>query len=96
LIKYKKIKIEVPKIKKEIILPLIGGILYFGNASFNVMAYRYIEGSIVSMLHQLNAVWLFLLGVFIFKEINWRQHRKQLLLGIIFAILGIIALLYAQ
>lgn len=50
-------------------LPLLGGLLFFGNASFYLLAYFRLEGSIVMMLHQLNAVWLLLLGVFALRII---------------------------
>jgi glucose uptake protein GlcU len=38
---------------------------------------------------QFNAVWTILIGVLIFKEINWRKHWLRLLVGIILAIVSI-------
>lgn len=96
IIKYKTLKIDVPNTKKEIALPLLGGVLFFGNASFNVLAYKYLEGSIVSMLHQLNAVWLLLIGVFIFKEIDFKNHWLRLAAGLILSIIGIVMLVLAK
>ena len=96
LIKYRTLRIDAPETKKEIALPLLGGVLFFGNASFNVLAYKYIEGSIVSMLHQLNAVWLFLIGVFVFKEIDFKKHWLRLLAGLILSIIGLFMLILAK
>ncbi len=96
LIKYKSIKIDVPNVKREIALPLAGGVLFFINWSFALMAYRYLEGSIVVMLHQLNAIWLLLLGVFIFKEIDFRKHWLRLVIGLVFSIIGLIMLVLAK
>ena len=75
---------------------MLGGVLFFGNASFNVLAYRYVEGSIVSMLHQLNAVWLFLIGVFVFKEIDFRKHWLRLTSGLVLSVIGVVMLILAR
>ena len=95
-VKYKTFKIDAPKLKREIALPLAGGALFFGNASFNVLAYKCIEGSIVSMLHQLNAIWLLLIGVFVFKEIDFRKHWLRLVIGLILSIVGVVMLILAK
>ena len=96
LIKYKTLKIDVPDIKREIILPLIGGVLFFGNASFSVLAYKHIEGSIAFMMHQLNAVWLLLFGVFVFKEIDFKRYWQRLLFGLVLSVAGVFMLLLAR
>jgi len=96
LIKYKKIKIDSENIKKEISLPLVGGLLYFGNATFSILAYSLIEGSIAFMMHQLNAIWLFLLGVFLFKEIDFKKYKSRLVIGLVFSIIGVAMLVMAR
>jgi glucose uptake protein GlcU len=96
LIKYKSFKINVPNIKKEIILPIAGGVLFFGNWSFALLAYCRLEGSIVLMLHQLNAIWLFLLGVFVFKEIDFKKHWLRLAAGLVFSMIGVLMLILAK
>jgi drug/metabolite transporter (DMT)-like permease len=75
---------------------LAGGVLFFGNMSFSVLAYKYLEGSIVSMLHQLNAVWLFLFGVFVFKEIDFKKYWLRLVVGLVFSIIGLLMLILAR
>jgi drug/metabolite transporter (DMT)-like permease len=82
--------------KKDNLWAIVGWCLYFWASLLSVFAYKLLPGSIVFTIVQLNAVRTVLAGVFIFKEISWKQHRKQLLLGMFFAILGVIALLYAQ
>ena len=100
LFKYRSLKINVPelprKIKREIILPVIGGVLFFGNNCFSVMAYDCMEGSIVLMLHQLNAIWLFLLGVFLFKEIDFKKYWLRLTGGLALSAAGVIMLVFAK
>jgi glucose uptake protein GlcU len=96
LIKYKTLVIDVPKTRKELLLPLLGGVLFFGNASFSVLAYCRLEGSIVMMLHQLNAIWLFLFGVFVFKEIDFKKHWLRLLIGLVLSMIGVFALILAK
>ena len=96
LIKYRTLKIDTAETKREIYLPLLGGLLFFGNASFNVLAYKYTEGSIVAMLHQLNAIWLFLIGVFLFKEIEFKKHWLRLVAGLILSIIGVVMLILAK
>ena len=96
LFKDKSLILNAPKTKKEILLPLLGGVLFFGNASFSVLAYCHLEGSIVFMLHQLNAIWLFLIGVFAFKEINYKKHWLRLVIGLTFSVLGLLMLILAK
>jgi glucose uptake protein GlcU len=96
LFKYKTFKIDTPKVKREIALPLVGGIIFFGNASFNLLANRYIEASIAFMLHQLNAIWLLLFGVFVFREIDFKKHWVRLVAGLILSVIGVLMLIMAK
>jgi len=96
LIRNKSLKIEAVGVKKEILLPLVGGVLFFGNASFNLLANRYIEASIAFMLHQLNAIWLLMFGIFVFKEIDFKKHWLRLATGLAFSIIGVAMLIFAK
>ena len=96
LIRYKTLRLDTPDIKKEIILPLVGGVLFFGNWSLSLIAYCYLEGSIVLMLHQLNAIWLFILGVFVFKEIDFKKYWLRLVAGLVLSIVGLLMLVLAK
>ena len=84
------------KAKREIVLPLVGGMIFFGNASFNLLANRYIEASIAFMLHQLNAIWLLLFGVFLFREIDFRKYWIRLVIGLVLSIIGVLLLILAK
>lgn len=95
LVKYKGIKIEGASIKKEIALPLTGGLLYFGNATFSILAYSLIDGSIAFMMHQLNAIWLFFLGVFLFREIDFKKYSRRLVIGLVCSAIGVVMLVLA-
>ena len=96
LVREKTLRIKAPKIGREIALPLVGGVLFFGNSSFMILAYSYIEGSIVSMLHQLNAVWLLIIGVAVFREIDFKRYWPRLAGGLALSIAGVLMLILAK
>lgn len=81
---------------KENILGIFGGIIYYFASFFSTLAYKYIPGSIAFTIVQLNAVWTVLVGILIFKEINFKKNSLRITTGIIFAIIGVIMLLFAQ
>ena len=82
--------------KKDNILGIIGGCTYFFASLFSTLAYKYIPGSIAFTIVQLNAVWTVLVGIIIFKEIDFKKHWLRIILGILLAIIGVIMLLLAQ
>lgn len=82
--------------KRDNILGIIGGCTYFFASFFSTLAYKYIPGSIAFTIVQLNAVWTVLVGIIIFKEIDFKKHWLRILLGILLAIIGVIMLLLAQ
>lgn len=87
----KKMSIKKENIKKYS-LSFLSGLFYYLASFFMVLSYKYIEGSIAFSLIQLNAVWAGILGVFIFKEIEYKKHYIKLLLSLIFALIGIFLL----
>lgn len=78
------------------LLGMVGGAIYFFASFFSTLAYQYIPGSIAFTIVQLNAVWTVLVGILIFKEINFKENWGRILLGILLAIIGVIMLLLAQ
>ena len=78
------------------LLGILGGIILYFTFYLYIISLRYIEGSISYMIAQLNAVWTVIVGIIIFKEINFKKHYLRIIIGIMFAILGIIMLLFAQ
>lgn len=81
---------------KDNLLGLIGGIIYYFASFFSTLAYKYIPGSIAFTIVQLNAVWTVLVGILIFKEVNFKANWIRIITGMVFAILGIVMLLFAQ
>lgn len=82
--------------KKDNILGIVGGCIYFFASFFSTLAYKYIPGSIAFTIVQLNAVWTVLVGILLFKEIDFKKHWSRIILGILLAIIGVIMLLFAQ
>ena len=76
-------------------LALIGGILYFFAGLLSTMAFKYILGSIGYIIINLQSVWTLLIGVFIFKEIDFKKNWLGLVAGILCAITAIVLLLFA-
>ncbi len=95
-VKEKNIKFLRNIKSKDNILGIIGGFIYFFASFFSTLAYKYIPGSIAFTIVQLNAVWTVLVGILIFKEIDFKKNWIRILLGIILAIIGVIMLLFAQ
>ena len=75
--------------KKDNWLGVLGGLLYFFASLTSIISNHLIPASIAFTVIQFNAVWTILIGVFIFKEINWHKHWLRLLLGIILSIISI-------
>lgn len=95
-IKEKNIKILADVKSKDNILGIIGGAIYFFASFFSTLAYKYIPGSIAFTIVQLNAVWTVLVGILIFKEVDFKKNWLRIVSGIILAIIGVVMLLFAQ
>ncbi len=74
---------------------IISGTIYGFAAIFNVLAYIYLAGSIAFSIISLNSIWTILIGVFYFKEIDYKQNWLKILIGIILAALSIVCLVLA-
>jgi drug/metabolite transporter (DMT)-like permease len=81
---------------RDIKLGLIAGFLYLGASFFMLMCYKYIPASIGFTIIQLNTVWTISIGLFVFKEINFKKYSWRIIFGYIFAIIGILFLLLAR
>jgi glucose uptake protein GlcU len=96
LIKEKKIN-ELKNISnKKNLLGVIGGAIYYFASYFSASSFKYIEGSIGFTIVQLNGVWTILVGILIFKEIDFKKNWLRIVIGILFAVTGVIMLLLAQ
>lgn len=92
-IKDKKIRVND---KKDHLLAMISGISHYLASFFMLVSYKYIEGSIAFTLIQLNSIWTCLIGIFLFKEIDYKKYYKRLLIGLLFAIIGIFLLVICE
>ena len=81
--------------KKGCLLGVLGGILFFAASSFSLQSYNLLPGSITFTIIQLNSVWTVLVGVLIFREIDFRKNWQRITAGLICAVIGIILLLFA-
>lgn len=82
--------------RKDIALGLLGGILYFGASFFMLSAYRFIPASVGFTIIQCNAVWVILIGILYFKEIDFQKNRMRISLGFVTAILGVALLAFGN
>jgi len=88
LIKDKKIELKKEN-RKNYSLSFLSGLFYYFASFFMLLSYKYIEGSVAFSIIQLNGLWAVFIGVFIFKEIDYKKYSKNLLLGLLFALSGI-------
>ena len=88
IIKDKKVILKKEE-KRSYLLAMLSGLFYYFASYFMLLSYKKIEGSIAFPIIQLNSVWAGIIGVLIFKEIDYKKYYKRLLLGLLFAILGI-------
>lgn len=82
--------------RKDIALGLFAGFLYLGASFFMLQSYRYIPASIGFTIIQLNGIWTISIGLFVFKEIDSKKYYKRISLGFLFALIGIILLVFAR
>ena len=79
----------------EKLFPISAGIMYSIAAIFSVLAYNMIAGSVAFSIIQLNTFWTILIGIFIFKEIDFKKNWIRIAIGFIFAIGAVILLIFA-
>ena len=63
---------------------------------FQLFSYIYIPASIGFTIIQLNALWTITIGIIIFKEIDLKKYRNQVVLGLLFTLIGAILLVLAR
>lgn len=83
-------------VRKDAGLGLLAGLVYLGASFFMLQAYRYIPASIGFTIIQLNAIWTILIGILVFKELSFKKHYKRIILGFLFALIGIALLAFAK
>lgn len=81
---------------KNKILSFVGGIGYYFATFFNTLAYKYLPASIAFTIVNMSGIWSVLIGILLFKEIDFKENYKRIIVGIIFSIIAIFALLYGK
>lgn len=81
---------------RDNLLGVAGGGLYFAASWLQVASYQRAPASIAFTMIQISAVWTVLIGVLYFKEINLRTHWLRICIGMLFAIISVILLMFAQ
>lgn len=92
----KKMKETFQTSKKELLLSLSAGILYLGASLFQLFSYRFLDVSISFTIIQMNAFWTVLIGILVFKEIDLKKYYKNIALGFVFTLIGIVFLFFAR
>lgn len=81
---------------KNIMLAFIGGLLYYFATYFNTLAYKYLPASIAFTIVNMSGIWSVLIGILIFKEIDIKKNYKRIMLGMLFSVIAIIALVFGK
>jgi glucose uptake protein GlcU len=77
-------------------LALAAGLLYLGASFFQLQSYKHLPASIAFTVIQLNTIWTVGIGIIYFKEISVAKHYTRLLVGLVFALGGILLLGFAR
>lgn len=78
------------------LLAFIGGLLYYFATYFNTLAYKYLPASIAFTIINMSGVWTVLIGILLFKEIDFKKNYKRILFGIFLSIIAIFILLIGK
>jgi len=92
----KRFKEVLTASKKDIALGLGAGIVYLGASCCQLFSYKYLAASIGFTIIQMNAFWTITIGILVFKEINLKKYYKNVILGFIFTLIGIVFLVFAR
>lgn len=79
---------------KDMPLAFIGGLLYYFAAYFNTLAYKQLPASIAFTIINISGVWSVLIGILIFKEIDFKKNYKRISSGILLSVIAVIILLF--
>ena len=77
---------DICNVDKKNWMPFIAGAMFLAATLLTIYSYRMIPNAIAWSITQLNVFWTILAGVFIFKEVNYKQHRLRLTAGVLMAI----------
>ena len=86
---------EIFRVSRECLLPAMSGAMFLAATILSIFSYTMIAGGVAWSITQLNAVWTILIGIFIFREVSFRKHRRRIISGFAFAMAAIAFLLFA-
>jgi len=86
---------EILRISRECLPPAMSGAMFLVATILSIFSYTMITGGVAWSITQLNAVWTMLIGIFIFREVSFRKHRRRIISGFAFAVAAIALLLRA-
>jgi glucose uptake protein GlcU len=76
-------------------LPFTAGAMFMVATLLTIFSYRMIPNAVAWSITQLNVFWTILVGIFFFKEINYKRHWLRLTAGVIMAIGACVLLFFA-
>jgi len=86
---------DIFKVDRKTWLPIIAGGMFLTATLLTIHSYRLIPSTVAWSIMQLNVFWTVLIGLFIFKEINCKQHWLRLSSGVLMAAGACVLLFYA-
>jgi glucose uptake protein GlcU len=82
-------------VDKKTWLPVMAGGMFLLATLLTIHSYRLIPNPVAWSIMQLNVFWTVFIGLFVFKEINCKQHWLRLSLGVLMAIVACVLLFFA-
>ncbi|MCL1908443.1 MAG: GRP family sugar transporter [Holophagaceae bacterium] len=87
---------DIIKVDKKTWMPVIAGGMYMVATLLTIYSYRLIPNNAIPWsITQLNVFWTVIIGIFIFKEIGYKQNWRRLTGGILMAAGACIFLFFA-
>ncbi|MCL2720208.1 MAG: GRP family sugar transporter [Treponema sp.] len=86
---------DIIRINKKTWLPFISGAMFLCATLLTIYSYRMIPNAVAWSITQLNVFWTIIIGIFIFKEVNFKQYWLRLSIGVLMAAGACVILYFA-
>lgn len=96
IIKNKNLKQLKTITSKNKVLAILGGLLYYFATYSNTLSYKHLPASIAFTIVNMSGIWSVIIGISIFKEIDFKKNYKRIIIGIILSLIAIIVLLFGK
>ena len=88
---------EIFRVNKKTWLPIIAGFMFMIATLLTIYSYRMIDNNAIPWsITQLNVLWTVLIGVFIYREVSFKQHWIRLTAGTLMAVMACVLLFLAM